>query len=177
MLRLRPYKPCDAKAIARWCWDEKTYQLWGGELIGPYPLTADMLNEAYYARNGLCAEPDNFYPMMACDETGPAGHFIIRYPTGDPLVLRLGWVIVDNGRRGQGIGREMLGLGLKMAFDVMRANKVTIGVYAQNEPGYRCYRALGFQPVSTRDATVGGQKWQVVEMEMGKTQYFDIATI
>ena len=71
----------------------------------------------------------------------------------------------------------MLGLGLKMAFEIMGADKVTIGVYAQNEPGYRCYRALGFQPVSTRDTTVGGETWQVVEMEMDKTQYFDIATI
>ena len=95
MLRLRPYKPCDAETVIGWCRDQKTYQLWGGELIGPYPLTADKLNEVYFARNGLCAEPDNFYPMMACDENGPAGHFIIRYPTGDPRVLRLGWVIVD----------------------------------------------------------------------------------
>ena len=177
MLRLRPYKPCDADAIIGWCRDQKTYHLWGGELIGPYPLSAETLNEVYFARNGLCAEPDNFYPFMAFDGNEPVGHFIIRYPGGDPRVLRLGWVIVDAARRGQGIGRQMLGLGLKMAFEIMGAEKVTIGVYAQNESGYRCYRALGFQSVSTRDTTVGGETWPVVEMEMGKTQYFDIATI
>ena len=71
MLRLRPYKPCDAGTVIGWCRDQKTYQLWGGELIGPYPLTADKLNEVYFARTGLCAEPDSFYPVMACDENGP----------------------------------------------------------------------------------------------------------
>ena len=171
MLRLRPYKPCDAKAIIGWCRDKNTYQLWGGELIGPYPLTAEILNDVYLARNGLCAEPDNFYPFTACEGDEIVGHFIIRYPAGDARVLRLGWVIVDSGKRGKGYGRQMLGLGLRMAFDIMGAEKVTIGVYAQNEPGFRCYQSLGFTQVGTRDTVVGGEAWQVAEMEMTREQY------
>lgn len=145
MLRLRPYKRADADTIVTWLSDEKTFKLWGGDRFGAFPLTAKLMNEKYFDNNGDCAEPDNFYPMTAFDEAGVCGHFIMRYTGGDSEILRFGWVVVDDSRRGRGYGREMLTLGLSFAFDILKVKSVTIGVFENNLPAYRCYKAVGFK--------------------------------
>ena len=38
MLRLRPYKPCDAEKIASWIDNERTFLLWGGNHFCDFPL-------------------------------------------------------------------------------------------------------------------------------------------
>ena len=83
MLRLRPYKHCDAEKIAAWVQDENVYLKWGGKLIGEFPLSAETIDRTYTLENGKCEEPDNFYPWVALDEGGGVvGHFIMRYLHG-----------------------------------------------------------------------------------------------
>ena len=59
-------------------------------------------------RNGDCLEPDNFYPMTAFDETGIAGHLIMRFTDAEKTVLRFGFVIVDEAKRGRGYGKALM---------------------------------------------------------------------
>lgn len=83
MLRLRPYKSCDADLIAEWIKDENVFKKWGGERFGDYPISADIIDEKYSKNNGDCVEPDNFYPWTAIDDDNRAvGHFIMRYTGG-----------------------------------------------------------------------------------------------
>ena len=145
MIRLRQYKSCDAKIIAEWIKDEEVFKMWGGELFGNFPITADVIDNKYRNNNGDCVEEDNFYPWIAFDENDKVvGHFIMRYINGDNRILRFGWVIVDDSIRGKGIGCEMLNTGLKYAFDVLKVDKVTIGVFENNERAHKCYKNAGF---------------------------------
>ena len=173
-MRLRPYKPCDAAKLIEWSSDKKTFELWGGHIIGDFPITEDILNDVYFNHHGRCAEPDNFYPMTAFDETGMLGHFIMRYINGDNKLLRFGWVIVDASKRGQHIGRNMLKLGLKYAFEILGVDKVTIGVFENNVQAYKCYLAVGFHsPSEIPDSyqEVDGEQWKVVELEISRDDY------
>ena len=173
-MRLRPYKPCDAAKPIEWSSDKKTFELWGGHIIGDYPITEDILNDVYFNHHGRCAEPDNFYPMTAFDETGMLGHFIMRYINGDNKLLRFGWVIVDASKRGQHIGRNMLKLGLKYAFEILGVDKVTIGVFENNVQAYKCYLAVGFHSRSVIPDSyqeVDGEQWKVVELEISRDDY------
>ena len=165
MLRLRQYKPCDAEVIEKWIRDEDVFNKWGGMLFGEFPISAKIIDDTYRLKNGNCAEPDNFYPWVAIDETGKVvGHFIMRYLNGDRRLLRFGWVIVDDAVRGRGYGTQMLALGLKYAFEILCVNKVTLGVYENNEPAHRCYQKLGF-----KDKEITSKKpWNVIEMELEK---------
>lgn len=175
MIRLRPFKPCDAETVVSWCKDEKTFLFWGGLRFGSFPLSADVMNQKYFAHNGDCGERDNFYPLTAFDESGVVGHFILRYLGGDNTILRFGWVIVDDSKRGQKIGQKMLALGLKYAFEIMRAATVTIGVIEQNTQAYQCYRAVGFRKSeSLPDSFVelNGERCRIVELEITKEEYF-----
>ena len=181
MIRLKQYKRCDAGKIVSWCEDEETFLMWGGDRFGNFPITAETMNRKYFDENGDCGDEDDFYPMTAVDGGGPVGHFIIRHPGPDALVLRFGWVIVDGQKRGRGIGREMLVLGLRYAFDIMKADKVTIGVYENNLPAYRCYLSAGFREVGFREAgfaeagesfaAVGGEERRIIELEANRDEF------
>ena len=171
MLRLRQYKPCDAKSIISWFKDEKTFLLWGGERFGNYPITEEIMNNKYLCNNGDCEEEDNFYPWTATDEEGNAvGHFIMRYINGDKSIIRFGWVILDDKIRGKGYGKQMLLAGLKYAFEIYKAEEVTIGVFQNNNPAHYCYKSVGFKDKEI----VKGDYCNIIEMKITKEDYFDV---
>ena len=167
-MRLRPYKSCDADAIAKWIKDENVFRLWGGERFGRFPIDAQTIDDKYCKNNGDCAEADNFYPWVAFDEdNNVVGHFIMRYTGGDVRQLRFGWVIVDDAARGKGYGKQMLLLGVKYAFEILGAERITIGVFENNDSAHWCYRKVGF---ADRE-TVASELWNIVEMEMRREDY------
>ena len=171
MLRLRPYKSCDAEYIVNWLSDEQVFLKWGGERFGSFPISAKIIDDKYKLQNGDCVEPDNFYPMTAFDDSGVVGHFIMRYINSDNHILRFGWVIVDAEKRGKGYGKQMLELGLKYAFEILGVEKVTIGVFENNISAHRCYQAVGFRETSMEEETINGETWKIVELEMTKQEY------
>ena len=145
MLRLRPYKPFDAETILGWIKDEDTFRKWSTDRYPHYPITANDMNYKYMDRNGDCAEPDNFYPMTAFDDSGIVGHLIMRFTDAEKTILRFGFVIVDDSKRGMGYGKQMLRLALRFAFDILKVQKVTLGVLENNPGAYHCYKAAGFK--------------------------------
>lgn len=174
MLRLRPYKPCDAKTILGWCRDELTFRRWTGDRYDKFPITEKDMNEKYMSCNGDCSEADNFYPMTAFDESGIAGHFIFRYTDELKKVLRIGFVILDDAKRGKGYGKEMIKLALKYAFEIFRAEKVTIGVFDNNLSAYHCYKNAGFReiPIDNKaQCEACGETWNIIEFELEKKEY------
>lgn len=49
------------------------------------------------------------------------------------------------------------------------ANKVSLGVFENNESAYYCYKAIGFEDVSQDEIekyTVMGEEWNCLELEM-----------
>ena len=49
MLKLRPYKKCDAKYIVSWTKDEVAFRKWCADRYDKYPIRAEDINEpAYY---------------------------------------------------------------------------------------------------------------------------------
>ena len=175
MLRLRPYKKSDAKTIISWCKDEATFRKWTSDRYDSFPITEIEMNEKYFGKNGDCVEPDNFYPMTAFDENGIVGHLIMRYTDANKSTLRLGFVIVDNTIRGKGYGKEMISLSVKYAFEIFKANKITIGVFDNNLPAYYCYKAAGFKDNTDKNTTIEifSEKWTVLELELTKEDYFN----
>lgn len=172
MLSLRPFKNSDAETIVTWFRDELTFRRWSSDRFENYPITAEDLLEKYVGNNGDCEESDNFYPMTAYDESGAVGHLIMRYTSGDRFDIRLGFVIVDDTKRGCGYGKQMISLALKYAFEILHAKRVTIGVFANNPAAYHCYLAAGFHEVEMEEPVVCelmGEEWSIIELEM--TEY------
>ena len=90
----------------------------------------------------------NLMAFTAIDDKEIVGFFTMRRPNEFYEELRFGFVIVDSKKRGQGYGKNMLKLGLKYAKEIFGANKVSLGVFENNESAYYCYKAIGFEDVS-----------------------------
>lgn len=163
MLRLRPYKACDAETIVSWIKDERTFRKWCADRYDRYPITADDMN-AHYDANAFS---DGFFEMTAFDENGIAGHLIMRFTDAEQKILRFGFVIVDDTIRGKGYGKQMLKLAVKYAFEILMVEKITIGVFENNEPAYHCYRSVGFQDTGrTESYRIMDEEWKCRELEM-----------
>ena len=55
------------------------------------------------------------------------------------------------------------------AKEIFGAKKVSLGVFENNEPAYRCYKAVGFNDVildKTEKYQVLGEEWNCVELEI-----------
>ncbi|MBQ9135593.1 MAG: GNAT family N-acetyltransferase [Lachnospiraceae bacterium] len=168
-LRLRQYKPCDAEMIVSWIKDEETLRKWSSDRFGDFPINSEDINIKYLKNNGDCTEPDNFYPLVAFDESGVVGHLILRYTDAEKKIIRFGFVIVDDTKRGKGYGKQMLILAIKFAFDIFGAEKITLGVFDNNEPAYFCYKAAGFMENGEElFCELFGEQWRIVEMEVNR---------
>ncbi|MGN0161768.1 MAG: GNAT family N-acetyltransferase [Lachnospiraceae bacterium] len=170
MLRLRPYKNCDAEKIVSWIRDEVTFYRWSAGRFGEYPMTAKRLNEYYDALK----DEDHFYEMTAFDESGVVGHMIMRFLDDEKKNLKFGFVIVDDSKRGKGYGRKMLTLALKYAFEILKAEVVKINVYEDNVPAHRCYSSIGFKEVELAEKVyfhIMGEEWNCLELEINKEEW------
>ena len=163
MLRLRPYKKCDAQHIVAWIRDEHSFYQWSADRYNRYPITAEDMNDHYEA----FAYADNFYPMTAFDENGVAGHLIMRFTDEEKRRLRFGFIIVDSSRRGQGLGKAMLTLARKYAFEILGAESISLGVFSNNPSAHYCYEAAGFRDIGhSEQVEINGESWECVEMEV-----------
>ena len=168
-MKFRPYKSADAETILSWVRDEETFRKWVTDRYPHYPITAAEMNEKYFDLNGDCPEPDNFYPMTAYDEQGLLGHMILRFTDAQKETIRFGFVIVDDSRRGAGIGRQMLRMAVEYATHFLKAKKITIGVLDNNPGALRCYLAVGFREVHQAEPVyydLLGQRIRCIELEM-----------
>ena len=169
MMYLRPYRDPDITKIHSWIDSERTLRIWSGPRHPVFPFPPEELAAVY---EGYRKERVNF-PMVAWDDQGLAGAATLRYIA--PRRIRLCNVITDHTRRGQGIGRALVGLVLKMCFELMDAERVSLGVLAENERAVRCYRAAGFTPLPEEDwvtHTFCGRDWLCMEMAVTREDYF-----
>ena len=154
MLRLRPYKIEDADTIITWSKDERVFYQWSAGILGEYPLTKEKFRFV-----------DSLMAFTAFDENEIVGFFTLRNPGGVIDELRMGFVIVDPSQRGRGKGKKMLELGLRYAFDVYGAKKVSLGVFENNKPAYYCYKAAGFKDVNEIETyKILDEEWKCAEM-------------
>ncbi len=117
-------------------------------------------------------ESDSFFPMTAFDESGIVGHLIMRFTDENKNELRFGFIIVDDKKRGMGYGKEMLQLSIEYAFRILKVQKITLGVFENNEQAYHCYKAVGFNDVQVKEYEyyhVMGEDWKCLELEMKKS--------
>lgn len=169
MLRLRPYKSCDAKYIVSWIKDEISFRKWCADRYEHYPITGEDMNQYYESFK----EDDILYQMTAFDETGIVGHLTMRFTDENKQILRFGFVIVDDHKRRKGYGKEMLSLALKYAFEILKVQKVTLGVFENNLPAIYCYQSVGFCQVPTMETEsypILGEYWDCIEMEIASVE-------
>ena len=159
-MKLRPFNPNDAETILNWCKDKHTFRLWSADRYEDFPAQPEEMMKQY--------KGDNMYPLTAIVGEEIVGHILLRHPSEDKSVIRFGFVIVDDSRRGKGYGKQMLSLAINHAQLELGANRITLGVFCDNNSAVECYKSVGFRISGTDSYVIDGEEWKGYEMELKK---------
>ena len=166
MLRLRPFKMSDAAHLINWMRDERSFKMWSADKF-QYPLSEEQL-KAYKEMY----EADEFgWIFVALDEKGiPVGHFLMRMADYEKNSVHLGFIIVDPNIRGRGYGIEMVSLGVKYAFEILKVKRVTLGVFDTNPSAEACYKKVGFVTETYHKDVFSheDEKWGIFNMAISR---------
>lgn len=163
-LTSRTYQPSDATMITSWLKSEYLMRQWCADRYEHYPVTPEDMNR-YHERN---IDGQHSRALTMADGDVIVGHITLRTPADDPTEQRLGFVIVDDSKRGRGLGKTLVSMAVKYAFETLGATKVSLGVFENNPSAIHCYEAVGFHRVSLPDTESYkclGETWNCIEME------------
>lgn len=164
-LTLRPYKPSDAAVIASWLKSEYFMRQWCADRYEHYPVTPEDMN-TYHDRY-IDGQRSRALTMTEGDDI--VGYITLRVPADNPAEQRLGFVIVDDSKRGCGLGKALVSMAVKYAYEDLGATKVSLGVFENNPSAIHCYEASGFHRVLRHDTESYeclGKTWNCIEMEL-----------
>lgn len=163
-LTLRTYQSSDAAVITSWLKSEYLMRQWCADRYDRYPVMPEDIN-SYHARY-IDGQHSRALTMTDGDEI--VGYITLRTPADDSTEQRLGFVIVDDSKRGRGLGKALVSMAVKYALEELGATKVSLGVFENNPSAIRCYEAAGFHRVSlpeTERYECLGETWNCIEME------------
>ena len=156
-MTLRPFNINDASTILSWCKDKYAFRLWSADRYKDFPAKPEEMVKQY--------EGDNMYPLTAVVGGAIVGHILLRFPSEDKSVIRFGFVIVDDSKRGKGYGKQLLRLAIDYAQHELGAQKITLGVFCDNLSALECYKSAGFRIIGADSYSIDGEKWKGYEME------------
>lgn len=163
-LTLRTYQPSDAAMIASWLKSEYLMRQWCADRYDRYPVMPEDINS--YHEKYIDGQHSRALTMTDVDEI--VGYITLRTPADDSTEQRLGFVIVDDSKRGRGLGKALVSMAVKYALEELGATKVSLGVFENNPSAIHCYEAAGFHRVSlpeTESYECLGETWNCIEME------------
>ena len=133
-MRLGETSPADLDIFLSWVPSEADMVLWSGRTF-TWPLDRGQL-ETYLQNNqrrswtGL--DPDSG------DLVGHASSLL----AVDAHMMRLGYILLDPGARGRGLGRELIGTVVRTRFEGTGLPAMTLGVSAHHVAARRVYGSL-----------------------------------
>lgn len=170
MLRLRPYKACDAAVITGWLKDEFSFRQWSADQYDHYPISADDMNR-YYDQDRY---DENKWAFTAFDDEGAVGHLTMRFTDSSRSEVRLGFVVVDDRQRGKGYGKELVLMAVRYAFTFLKAERVSLAVFENNPAAFQCYKACGFTEFRLEETECYlcmGETWDCIEMRIERSDF------
>lgn len=147
MLRTRERRDADLAAVVGWITDRDALHLFTGTTLR-WPLTEQQLRD-------LLADTADMTAWTLIDDVEPdrpLGHFDL---TRDSEGAHLGRVIIDPERRGQGLGRDLVGFVLATAREE-HLTLISLNVVAGNLPAIKTYQRWGFvaDEIQLRDEVI-----------------------
>lgn len=151
---LAPATPSDAAAAARWVASAEDVLVFAG------PRLAHPLDPASLLEPG----PDGWVAHALRDGGTTVGIGSVRRV--DATTARVGRVLVDPSRRGEGWGRALMVALVEAAAALPGVRTVTLGVWRTNTGALALYRTLGFVETGVRETRVGDAVWESLEMAL-----------
>ena len=163
MLSFRDFAYTDADLILSWIDSERALRLWSADTYGEYPLnSSDIISRYELIRSN---HGENVRILMAEEDGVPAGHIVLRRLGDEKDTVRFGYIIVDSCIRGTGYGKKLLSLAEDYAIRCYGAQRLTLGVFENNLPAFKCYSSFGFCECCDELVKIGDESWKCLELE------------
>jgi len=169
MLRLRPYKSCDAKYIVNWIDNEEDFVKWCANKI-TYPLTEESMKETKESFENN----EKGWLFTALDEKGaPVGFIAMMNANYENESIHVGFVITDSSKRNNGFGKQMVNQAIRYAFEILNMSRVTLKVFDNNPSAHRCYQNVGFvdEKYLKNGFPYKDKMWGCYDMAIAKSLY------
>lgn len=175
MIKLGVMKKEDLKKIVEWNVNRSADDLlqWAGPMY-TYPLTISQV-ENYFINE---VKNDNYnisvYKIQLINTDQIIGTIELRETDKNNKVGRIcRFLIGEIDDRGKGIGTKILKEVLRIGFEQMKFEKITLGVFDFNQSAIKCYENTGFIKEKllrdSRKSSVG--YWNLYEMSISKAEW------
>ncbi|MBG9546288.1 GNAT family N-acetyltransferase [Cytobacillus firmus] len=169
MLKLEPFTEKDFDLLISWISTPELMVQWSGAHF-KFPLDHEQL--AKYIRSGnLETSSDYICKVIANDEI--IGHISLGRVDRVNESARIGKVFIHPAARGKGYASEMIHQILNLAFQELKLNRVSLGVFDFNLPAIKIYEQAGFQKEGLLRQTnkVKNDYWSLIEMSILKEEW------
>ena len=133
-LSLRPYQPTDANVITTWLKNEYLMRQWCADRYECYPVTPEDMN--IYHERYIDGQSQRALTML--NGNNIVGYITLRTPADDSSEQRLGFVIVDDSKRGRGLGKALVSMAVKYALEELDTDrnmvKVVVSMFGRETP-------------------------------------------
>ncbi|MEM7375426.1 MAG: GNAT family N-acetyltransferase [Bacteroidota bacterium] len=164
-VRLRALEPEDWEVF--YTWNQESYTQRNLDRIW-FPGSKEMVRDWARKKTLQKGEKDEFFFVIEENRTGEiAGSINSHDCDKDNGTFGYGLGIIASHRQ-KGYASEAILLVLRYFFQELRYNKVTVGIYAHNEPSQKLHERLGFQEEGRLRSMIyqHGQYWDLVHMGM-----------
>lgn len=175
MIKLEPLQKEDFKKLVEWNKGRSAEFLlqWAGPLY-EYPLTEEQIER--YFEDYVLKEKDTLYVYKIIS---PETDEIIGTVELDEKdhISKIGriarFLIGDENHRGKGEGKEALKEAIKIGFEKLKLNKITLGVFDFNIGAIKCYESVGFviEELKENYRKIGDSYWNLYDMSITKEQW------
>lgn len=169
-MKIRRYKFDDFESIKDWITDERTHAMWCANRIS-FPLQI----EGFHRFLDDILSKNGDYPFVAVDDSGAVEGFFCYSLNRGTNEGMLKFVMVDPLKRGLGLGKEMIRLAVRYAFDNTDADAVRLMVFSENKRAMRCYESVGFtiRHIDNAVFRYNDEAWSRCNMIIDRDNYAD----
>lgn len=175
MIKLEPLQKDDFKKLLEWNKDKSAEFLlqWAGPFY-EYPLTEDQLER--YFDNYIIKEKETLFVYKIINLKTNEMIGTIELDVKD-TVNKIGrvarFLIGEEDCRGKGVGGKALSEVVKIGFETLKLNKITLGVFDFNTSAIRCYESVGFKIEELKEnyRKIGDTCWNLYNMGITKEDW------
>ncbi|MFZ5966223.1 MAG: GNAT family N-acetyltransferase [Bacillota bacterium] len=175
MIKLDLLEKEDLKKIIEWNTNKSADDLllWAGPIYN-YPLTLAQV-ESYFL-NEVKKDNSNIfvYKIRLVNTDQVIGTVELREMDKNNKIGRIGrFLIGEEKNRGKGIGKKVLKEVLRIGFEDMKFEKITLGVFDFNQSAIKCYESAGFskERLLENARKSSTDYWNLYEMAISRVEW------
>lgn len=175
MIKLEPLRKEDFKKIVEWNKGHSAEFLlqWSGPLY-ECPITEEQI--VRYFENYVLKEKETIYvyKIINLETNEMIGTIELDVTDHINKIGRIArFLIGEENYRGKGAGKEALKEAIRIGFEKLKLNKITLGVFDFNISAIKCYKGVGFviEELKENYRKIGDSYWNLYDMGITKEQW------